>query len=188
MYSSHDVKSDILHPPSPPETIPPDVPPHVDQSYRHHSASCPANVSSNSATIHQIHNNSTTSLPHRRAKPRKLLGLWSFAKIAGKIPFRRTPRLASENHVTAFAQPSRREHHPADSSSSPIPGTTSYDRGGQVSPLFDLMPSLVVLTSSLGCRLPLVQTAPKTLLSAPYSCLSCMIYSLQALEESNNRP
>ena len=185
MYSSRDVNSDILYPPLPPEKIPPGVPPHVAQSYRHHSASFPANVSSNSATIH--HNDSTTSLSYRR--PRRLLGPWSFAKIARKIPFlRRTRRLASENHVTASAQPSRREHRSADSPSSPILVTTTHDRGGQVSPLFHLVPLLVVLTSSLGCRLPLVQTTPKTLLSAPYPCPSYMIYSLQELEESNNRP
>jgi len=178
MYSSRDVNSDILHPPSPPETIPSGVPPHVAQSNRHRPASWPANVSSNSATIHQIHNDSTTSVPRRRAKPRRFLGLRSFANLAGKIPFfRRTPRLASENHVTASAQPSRREHRPAYGPSFPILHTTSHDRGGQVSHSFDLMPPLVVLTGSPHCRLPLVQTTPKTLPSAPYSCLSYLIYS-----------
>ena len=75
----------------------------------------------------------------------RLLGLRPFAYIGGKIPlFRRAPRLASENHVTSSisAQPSR-------SPSSPILDTTPHGRGSQVSPLFDLMLPLVVLTSSL---------------------------------------
>jgi len=128
MYSSRDVDGDILQSLSPPETIPPDITLHVDQSYRHQSASWSANVSSNSTTTHQIHNDSTISVPHRRAKPRRLPGMRFFASIAGKIPFFRcSPRLTSEDHVTASAQPFRRELSPADSPSSPILGTTSHD-------------------------------------------------------------
>ena len=39
MYSSRDVSSDISQSLSSPETIRPDVPPPVDQSYRYHSVS-----------------------------------------------------------------------------------------------------------------------------------------------------
>jgi len=186
MYSSRDVDGDILQSLSPSETIPPDVPPHFNQPYRHHSASWPANVSSNSATIHR--NGSTASVSHQRSKPWRLPGLRSFANITGKIPlFRRAPHQASENRVTTSARPSRKEHHLVDSPSSPILGTTSHDRGGQVSLLFDLMLPLVVLISSLRCRHPLVQTTPKTLLSAPYLRPSHIIYSLQDyIEESNS--
>ena len=174
MYSSHDVNSDTPQPISPPETIPPDVPPHVNQSCRHHSVSRPANVSSNSATT-------GTGI---RLLPPRLSGI-----LDGKIPlFCRALRLASENQAatvtsSASAQPSR-------TPSSPILDTTPHGRGSQVSPSFDLMPPLVVLvlTSSLRYRLPQVQTMPKTLLSAPYPRLSYPIYSLSELEESNNRP
>jgi hypothetical protein len=177
MYSPHDVDGSLLQSLSPSETIPPDVPSYVNQTYRHHSASWRANVSSNSATIH--HNDSTASVSHQRSKPWRLPGLPSFANIAGKIPlFCRAPRQASENRVTTSARPSRKEHRPADSPSSPILGTTSHDQGGQVSLLFDLMLPLVVLTSSLRCRHSLVQTTPKTLLSDPYLRPSHIIYSL----------
>jgi len=146
MCSSRYGWGNILQFLSSPETI---VPTHVvDQSYQHHSTSWPANVSSNYANTHQIPDDSIALVPHRRAKLWRLSGLRSFANITGKIPrFRRSPRLASENHVSPSAQPPRREHRPADSPSAPILGTTSHDRSGQVRPLFDLLPPLIVLTS-----------------------------------------